>query len=161
VQAISQKRREADMTKQPDVAELQLEIDNLTEALQRERADAMNLRRRFEEEKGALGLTHKISIISELLPVIDNFDRSLNHVPQNLKDDQYIKGINSIVRQFEDALSKLGVTKIKAIGENFDPNLHEAISHQEDGDKEVVTEEIQTGYMLGDRVIRHSIVKVN
>lgn len=140
---------------------LQQKVDELTEALKRERADAMNLRRRNEEERASMGPYYKSMVINELLPVIDNFDRALKHVPKDLEKNDYIKGIQGVVKQFEDTLNKLGVEKIKTVGEPFDPKLHEAVSMEEgDGTEEVVSEELQSGYCLGDEIIRHAMVKV-
>ncbi len=147
--------------KHADVQLLEQQIAQLTEALQRERADAMNLRRRSEEERLKLGSYYKSSVVSELLPVIDNFERALKHVPQDLATHEYIKGVQGVVKQFEQALAKLGVERIKTVGEPFDPNLHEAVSHDEgDTGQEVVSEELQAGYILGDEVIRHAMVRV-
>lgn len=140
--------------------ELQKQIAELTEALQRERADAMNVRRRSEEERMRLGSFYKASVVSELLPVIDNFERALKHVPKDLESSDYIKGIQGVVKQFEDTLAKLGVQRIKTVGEPFDPRLHEAVSHDEGEGEEIVSEELQAGYILGDEVIRHAMVKV-
>jgi len=148
------------LSKNPD-EELQQQIVNLTEALQRERADAMNVRRRSEEERARLGSFYKSSVVKELLPVIDNFERALKHVPKDLENNQYIKGIQGVVKQFEDSLAKIGVHRIKTVGEPFNPHLHEAISHEEgDSEVETVSEELQSGYVLGDEVIRHAMVRV-
>lgn len=104
---------------------------------------------------------YKASVIRELLPVIDNFERSLKHVPEDLKDNDYIKGIQGVVKQFEQTLEKLGLKRIKTVGEHFDPNLHEAVSAEEgEGDQEIVSEELQSGWVLGDEVLRHAMVRV-
>lgn len=148
-------------TKKPSVAELATKVSELTEALQRERADSVNLRRQFEEQIGGLQNIVKASVVRELLPVIDNFERALKHVPKELARNEYVKGVNAIVSQFEQSLKLLGVERIKTVGEEFDPRLHEAISMEEgDGPVEVVCEELQPGYRLGDEVIRHAMVKV-
>jgi molecular chaperone GrpE len=139
---------------------LSQQVTDLTEALQRERADSMNVRRRSEEEKARLGSFYKAAVIRELLPVIDNFERSLKHVPKDLEHNDYIKGVQGVVKQFETALEKLGVIRIKTVGEPFSPHLHEAISHEEGDGDEVVSEELQAGYTLGDEVIRHAMVRV-
>ncbi len=140
---------------------LQQQVDDLTEALKRERADAMNLRRRNDEERASMGPYYKSMVINELLPVIDNFERALKHVPKNLENNDYVKGVQGVVKQFEDTLKKLGVEKIKTVGESFDPKLHEAVAMEEgDGTKEVVSEELQSGYRLGEEIIRHAMVKV-
>jgi len=109
----------------------------------------------------SLGDYVKINVIKDLLPVIDNFERSIKHIPNNLKDDEYIAGIKSILKQFEKVIKDLGVEKIETVGHPFNPAYHEAISMEEgDGDTETVVEELQPGYKINDQVIRHSIVKV-
>jgi len=144
-----------------ETAKLEAQLQELTAALQRERADASNIRRRHEEEITNLRDRVKASVISELLPVIDNFERALKHVPKELENNDYIKGVQGIVKQFETTLSSMGVERIKTVGQHFDPNLHEAIAMEEgDGKNEVVTEELQAGYQLGNDVIRHAMVKV-
>ncbi len=137
------------------------QLMNLTEALQRERADALNLRRRHESDLKNLGVRVKSNTINELLPVIDNFERALKHVPADLEKNDYIKGVQGIVRQFEKSLEKLGVERIKTVGKPFDPKYHEAISMEEgSGEHEIVSEELQAGYHIGDDVIRHAMVRV-
>jgi molecular chaperone GrpE len=149
------------MSKKPTVKELEQKIIELTEALQRERADAENLRRRTQEEKSRLGEFYKAMIIQEILPAIDNLERSLMHTPKDLKDHDYVKGVKSVINQFERSFAQLGVKRIKTVGEKFDPRLHEAVHMEEgDGTVEVVCEELQPGYLLGDEVIRHAMVKV-
>jgi molecular chaperone GrpE len=141
---------------------LQQQIDELTVAVQRERADAINMRRRHEEQVAGLKNTIKANVVRDLLPVIDNFERALKHVPKELTANEYIKGVQGIVKQFEKTLSDLGVERIKTVGQPFDPRWHEAVVMEEDGDgtQEVVSEELQSGYHLGDEVIRHAMVKV-
>jgi len=144
-----------------DSAQLQQQVAELTEALQRERADSENIRRRHEEQIAGLRSSVKAHVIKDLLPVIDNFERALQHVPQDLKENDYIKGVNAIVAQFEKTLQQIGVERIKTVGEVFNPEYHEAVSMEEgDGDKEVVSEELQAGYKIGDDVIRHAMVRV-
>jgi molecular chaperone GrpE len=143
------------------VESLLKQIDGLTEALQRERADSTNLRRRTEEEKSKLADFYKANVVRSLLPALDNLERALKHVPKELKDNDYVKGIDGVVKQFEKTLSDIGVEKIKSEGQKFDPKYHEAIGMEEgEGDEEVVAEELQGGYTLGDEVIRHAFVKV-
>jgi molecular chaperone GrpE len=144
-----------------DVALLQQQIVDLTEALQRERADATNIRRRHDEQISKLKTTIKAHVVADLLPVIDNFERALKHVPEDLAENDYVKGVQGVVKQFEKTLTDIGVTRIKTVGEEFNPHLHEAISMEEgEGDKEIVSEELQSGYQLGDEVIRHAMVRV-
>jgi len=168
--------------KQPklDAEALQQQIAELTEALQRERADATNLRRRHDEQITSLKSIVKASVVRDLLPVIDNFERALKHspvvilneakdpdasaAPQNDELQKYvdfIKGVQGVVRQFEKTLADLGVERIKTVDELFDPRYHEAVSMEEgDGTQEVVSEELQAGYTIGDEVIRHAMVRV-
>jgi molecular chaperone GrpE len=140
---------------------LKSQIEELTHALQRERADAENIRRRHEAEITGLRSRVKANVIHNLLPVIDNFERALKHTPKDLKNNDYIKGVQSIVKQFEKTLIDMGVERIKTVGEHFDPHLHEAVGMEEgDGKHEIVSEELQAGYKLGDDVLRHAMVKV-
>lgn len=141
--------------------ELQKQVAQLTEALQRERADAVNLRRRHDEEMANLRVRVKAAVVQDLLPIIDNFERALKHVPEDLAGNDYVKGVQGVVKQFEKTLGDLGVERIKTVGEPFNPELHEAVSAEEgDGDTEVVSEELQAGYKLGNDVIRHAMVRV-
>jgi len=149
--------------KQPkvDSAALQQQIAELTEALQRERADATNLRRRHDEQIANLKSVVKASVVGDLLPVIDNFERALKHVPADLTDNDFVKGVQGVVKQFEKTLADLGVERIATVGQVFDPKYHEAVSMEEgEGSEEVVSEELQAGYRLGDEVIRHAMVRV-
>lgn len=149
------------MPKKPKIEDLQIQISELTEALQRERADVINVRRRHDEQIASLKTTIKADVVNDLLPVVDNFERALKHVPKDIESHEYIKGISGVVKQFEKVLSDLGVAKIKTVGEPFDPSLHEAVSMEDaGGEQEIVSEELQSGYTLGDEVIRHAMVKV-
>jgi molecular chaperone GrpE len=144
-----------------DVTAYEQQIAELTAALQRERADAMNIRRNYEAQMASLRTTVKASVVRDLLPVIDNFERALKHVPAELEGNDYIKGVQGVVKQFEKTLADMGVEKIKTVGEVFNPHLHEAVSMEEgDGDQEIVSEELQSGYKLGDDVVRHAMVRV-
>ena len=144
-----------------EVNNLEQQVAELTEALQRERADATNLRRRHEEQVAGLKNLVKANVVRDLLPVIDNIERALKHIPKELEAIDYVKGIQGVAKQFEKTLGDLGVGRIKTIGEEFDPRFHEAVSMEEgDGTHEIVSEELQAGYKLGNEVIRHAMVKV-
>jgi molecular chaperone GrpE len=150
-----------------DIGELEQQIGELTEALQRERADAVNSRRRHDEALASARAHAKVNVVRELLPIIDNFERALQHVPKDLQGNDYIKGVESIAKQFEKTLTSLGVEKIPTTGQTFDPQIHEAVQ-MEDGDpetssgqaREIVSHELQAGYALGEEVIRPAMVKV-
>lgn len=140
---------------------LEQKIAELTEALQRERADATNLRRRHDEQLARLKVTVKASVVQDLLPAIDSLERALGHVPKDLEDNDYVKGVQAVAKQFEKAFKDIGVERIKTVGEHFDPHWHEAVSMEDgDGDNEIVTEELQAGYHIDGEVIRHAMVRV-
>jgi molecular chaperone GrpE len=150
-----------DKKKDSKLTALEQQVAELTEALQRERADIINVRRRHDEQIGGLKSIIKASVVRDLLPVIDNLERALKHVPKELENNDYVKGVQGVVKQFEKTLAELGVERIKTVDEPFDPRYHEAVSMEEgDGDTEVVSEELQAGYKLGDEVIRHAMVRV-
>lgn len=149
------------MTKKPTIADLQQQVADITEALQRERADSQNIRRHHDEQITSLKSIVKAGVVRDLLPVIDNFERALKHVPKDLQGNEYVKGVQGVVKQFENTLGQIGVVRIKTVGEVFDPVYHEAVSMEEgDGTVEVVSEELQAGYTIGTEVIRHAMVKV-
>lgn len=146
---------------QGQTVEFEQQLGELTEALQRERADAMNLRRRHEADMANLKVHVKSGVVRDLLPIIDNFERALKHVPEDLQDNDYVKGVQGIVKQFEKTLAAIGVERIQTTGQEFDPRYHEAVAMEDgDGDKEVVSEELQSGYKIGEDVIRHAMVRV-
>lgn len=149
------------MSKKPKIEELEQKIAGLTEALQRERADAINVRRRTEGERTQLAGFYKAMVVRELLPALDNLERALKHTPKELASSDYVKGVQGVAKQFEQNLARLGVERIKTVGEVFDPRLHEAVHMQDgEGSVEVVCEELQPGYKIGDEIIRHAMVKV-
>jgi len=152
--------------KQTNYQELaeQLALENalLNDALLRERADAMNVRKRAEDDRVKMSGFYKAMVVKELLPAIDNFERAMKlKVDSSKVESDFMKGIESIFKQFAATLKKLGVERIKTVGEHFDPNLHEAITMDEgDGQQEIVSEELQSGYVMGNEVIRHAMVRV-
>lgn len=149
------------MSKKPTIKELEEQIAELTDALQRERADVINVRRRHEEQVANLKTVIKATVVRDLLPVIDNFERALKHVPADLAGNDYIKGVQGVVAQFESTLQGLGVQRITTVGAAFNPTYHEAVSMEDgEGATEVVFEELQAGYILGSEVIRHAMVRV-
>src|SRR5690606_12115769 len=113
------------------IKDLSHRVKELTEVLQRERADAENIRRRHSEEIVGLKTHVKANVVRELLPVIDNFERALKHVPKDLVENDYVKGVNAIVSQFEKTLEDMGVERINTVGEVFDPRYHEAVSMED------------------------------
>lgn len=141
-------------------AELEQQVGELTADIQRIQADFINYRTRAEEDKQRAIVAGKAAAVLKLLPVIDNIDRAVNHIPEELADNQWVRGISSLGKSLDKSLADMGVTRIAAVGQPFDPNLHEAISAEGEGAHEIVTEELRAGYMLDGQVIRHSMVKV-
>lgn len=158
---MTKKQKHDDDATNDKFSALEQQVADLTQALQRERADAMNIRRRHEEQIASLQSLVKAKVVTDLLPIVDNFERALRHVPEELVSNDYVKGVQGVVRQFEKTLQDLGVERIKTVDEPFDPALHEAVSMDDgEGDTEIVTDELQAGYKLGDNVIRHAMVRV-
>jgi len=135
----------------------------LTADLQRTRADFENYRKRVEAEKSQARSAGETAAILKLLPVIDNIERAIAHVPEDLQDNVWAKSVAGLTKQLDKSLEGLNVRRIDAQpGTTFDPELHEAIQFDEDaeGDSEVIAEELQAGYTLGGQPIRHAMVKV-
>lgn len=151
------------MAKTGKQEELQKQITELTQDLQRTRADFENYRKRVELEKSAARDAGQTAAILKLLPVIDNIERAIAHTPTELQDNKWAQGIASLVKNLEKSLESLNLKRIEAKpGTDFNPELHEAIQFDEEaeGDKEVIAEELQAGYLLGGQPVRHAMVKV-
>lgn len=133
--------------------------DEYYEHLKRNMAEFDNFKKRISKEKDMMYNTISANIVSELLPILDNFDKALN---ADTTDESYKNGMVMIYNQLMETLNRLGVEEIDALNTTFDPNFHEAVMHVEDenyGEKEV-TEVFRKGYKLGDKIIRHAMVKV-
>ena len=137
-------------------------IEELTDRLTRQMAEFDNFRKRTEKEKAQMYEVGAKDIIEKILPVVDNFERGLDAVPEEKKEDPFIQGMEKVYKQFMTVLESVEVKPIEALGNQFDPNFHNAVMHVEDenfGENEVA-EEFQKGYMYRDSVVRHSMVKV-
>lgn len=132
----------------------------LTSDLQRIQAEFINYKARVEAEKATLSQFSKSQVIKDLLPVIDDLERALAHAPEELSENKWAQGVLKVYNRLQKQLEKLGVTKIEALNQPFDPNLHEAVSVEGDGDQQIVSEILQNGYQLGSHIIRHATVKV-
>ncbi len=151
------------MPKKQQNDEYEQQLAELTQDLQRTRADFENYRKRVELEKTAAREAGQAAAIMKLLPVIDTIDRAVAHIPAALKDDKWTQGIAGLSKNLAKALEGLNLKRIDAKkGTEFNPELHEAIQFDEDaeGEKEVIAEELQAGYTLNGHVIRHAMVKV-
>ena len=134
-------------------------IAQLTQVAQQATADLANFKRRSEEEKKAFGQFATANLVSQLLQVTDNFDRALQNIPEGLEGSEWTQGIQGIDQQFHGILERQGVKPIEAVGQKLDLNLHEALM-QGPGEKDIVLEELEKGYMMGDKVLRPTKVKV-
>ncbi|MCL2843272.1 MAG: nucleotide exchange factor GrpE [Oscillospiraceae bacterium] len=165
---MSKKKKEEpdEVVEEAAISPEQAEIATLEEALSAEKdsrlrlaAEYDNYRKRSQKEREGLYTDVKANVITELLPVYDNLERALK---QETADEAFYKGVEMTMTQLGEIFEKLHVTKIPAVGEKFDPEKHEAVFHIEDeayGESEIV-EQFLTGFQLGEKVIRHSIVKV-
>ena len=152
-------------TQKPDEIqnEFEQQLGELTLDLQRTRADFENYRKRADAEKSAAREAGQASAILKLLPVIDNIERAVAYTPEDLKDNKWVQGVGSLVKNLEKSLESMNLMRIDAKpGTEFNPELHEAIQFDEDatGEKEVIAEELQAGYTLNGHPIRHAMVKV-
>ena len=138
------------------------QIAELTDKLKRQLAEFENFRNRTDKEKSQMYAVGAKDVIEKILPVIDNFERGLKSIPEDQKGGPVGSGMEMIYKQLITVLSDLGVTPIEAVGQEFDPNLHNAVMHAEDEGlgENIVAEEFQKGYKYKDTVLRHSMVKV-
>lgn len=158
---------EAEVPEEPETLEQALEnekkkAEEYLAKWQRAQADFINLKRRSEQERGEIFKIANIEFVNSILPVLDDLERALEHTDSTdspTVDESWVEGIRLIERKLRASLESQGVREIKALGEKFDPNLHEATMHGE-GPEGMVTKEIQKGYTLHDRVIRPAVVVV-
>jgi len=136
------------------------QIIDLTSDLKRVQAEFINFKNRSEQEKAQLSDFTKSQVIKDLLPVIDDLERALNHLPENLKENKWAQGVQKVHGRLLKQLEKLGVKKIEAVNQQFDHNLHEAVQVEGEGESQFVSEVLQNGYTLGNQVVRHAAVKV-
>ena len=138
------------------------QIEELTDRLRRTMAEFDNFRKRTEKEKSAMFEVGAKDIVERILPVIDNFERGLASMPEDVKGTAFAEGMEMIYKQLPKNLEEAGVKPIEALGQPFDPNFHNAGMHLEDENlgENVVSHELQKGYMYRDSVVRHSMVQV-
>lgn len=142
--------------KQPTEREAELLAD-----LQRVQAEFINYKRRADEERIRAVQSGKEQAAIALLPILDNIERAIAHEPADIKDHAWVKGIGAVANQLEGQLEVIGLKKVGVVGEPFDPNIHEAVAMDDgDGEQEVVSVVLQTGYAFGDSVLRPAMVKV-
>ena len=137
-------------------------IEELTDRLTRQMAEFDNFRKRTDREKSQMYEVGAKDVIDKILPVVDNFERGLGAVTEEEKEDPFVKGMEQIYKQLMTTLEGIGVKPIEAVGNEFDPDFHNAVMHVEDEEvgENIIVEEFQKGYMYRDSVVRHSMVKV-
>ena len=137
-------------------------IEELTDRLTRQMAEFDNFRKRTEKEKSQMYEIGAKDIIEKILPVVDNFARGIAAVPEEEKSNPFAEGMEKIYKQLMTTLEEIGVKPIEAVGQEFDPDFHNAVMHVEDEEvgENIITEEFQKGYLYRDSVVRHSMVKV-
>ena len=138
------------------------QIEELNDKLKRQMAEFDNFRKRTEKEKTQMYDMGAKSIIEKILPVIDNFERGLAAVPEEQREDAFVVGMDKVYRQMLTELDASGVKPIEAVGQEFDPNFHNAVMQVESDEYEsgVIAQELQKGYTYRDSVVRHSMVGV-
>ena len=137
----------------------QAELDDTTDRLKRIMAEFENYKKRSAKERENLYGSIIADIVEKMLPVLDNLEKA---VEAKTKDSNYKAGVELVLKQYQDVLTSFGVKKIETVGQTFDPEIHEAVSSIQDdkyGEKEIV-QEFRTGYMVGNKVIRHAMVVV-
>jgi len=155
-----QKKRSLFGKKKKDKRDVQ--IEELTDRVQRQMAEFDNFRKRSEKEKAAMYEVGAKSVIEKILPTIDNFERGFAGLTEEQKEDAFVQGMEKVYRQMLTTLESIGVTPIEALGKEFDPNFHNAVMHVEDDEagENIIVEEFQKGYLYRDSIVRHSMVKV-
>ena len=153
------KKEKKKSKKDAEFEALQSELATKNDQLMRTAAEFDNFKKRTEREKASIAEFAKAGLIKQLLPILDNIDRA-SAADHDSAD--YIKGIEMIVKQFESLSTNLGIEEIAKVGEQFDPNFHEAVMHVEDENfgENVIADVLQKGYKIGDTVIRAAMVKV-
>lgn len=158
----SKKEKRFGRKKDKNLEKLEEKLAELEDKRVRQLAEFENFRKRSEKEKSQMFETGAKTVVEKILPVIDNFERGLAGVPAEEKDVPFVQGVELVYKQLVTALSELGVKPIEAVGQEFDPNLHNAVMAVDDDTLEsgTVAEEMQKGYMYKESVVRHSMVKV-
>ena len=137
-------------------------IEELTDKLTRQMAEFDNFRKRTEKEKSQMYEIGAKDIIDKILPVVDNFERGLGAVAEEEKEDPFVQGMDKVYKQLMTTLEGIGVKPIEAVGQEFNPDFHNAVMQVESEEYEsgIVAQELQKGYMYRDSVVRHSMVAV-
>jgi len=148
------------MTKKTD--EKDIKIAELTADLQRERANFENYRKRTDEEKQSAREYGEMTMAAKLLPIIDDIERAVAHLPAELADNTWVQGVASLAKNLDKTLETIGIKRIQAeSGSDFNPDQHYAVQFDgSEGEHEIIAEELQPGYLFGGEVMRPAMVRV-
>ena len=156
------KKAKADKKNDAKCEAMQAKIDELEDRVKRQMAEFENFRKRTDKEKAMMFETGAKSVVEKILPVVDNFERGLATIPEDEENSAFANGMKMIYKQMMDELGKIGVKPIEAVGQEFDPNFHNAVMQVESEEYEsgIVAQELLKGYMYNESVVRHSMVAV-
>ena len=154
-------RQKPQQPEKESIEKMKIELAQMKEMAQRAMADFYNFKRRYEEDKKSFMKTANLELIRALLPVIDNLKRTKEHIPEDVKNSakEWVEGFNMSIAQLEKLLEEQGLKSIETVGKPFNPDMHEAITECP-GEKNIIMEELEKGYSIGNRIIRHAKVKV-
>lgn len=143
------------------IAALEQQLAERTADVQRIQAEFINFKNRTHQDQQRITATVKADVIKDILPVVDDIERALNHLPADLKKNTWAQGVQKIHDRLLAQLKKLDVTKLESLNQPFNPEFHEAVQVEGEGEHQVVSEVLQEGYRYQDQVIRHAVVKVS
>jgi molecular chaperone GrpE len=157
-----QERLEEELSLEEQLAAAQEEAARNLDSFLRAQAELSNARKRFEKQQAQVYTNANADLVLKLLPILDDFDRAMESVPESISQDNWFEGIELVQRKFQGVLDALNVKEIEAVGQPFDPNFHDALAQEPSDEHEsgIVTREMIKGYQLGERVIRPSLVYV-
>lgn len=135
------------------------QIEELTDIAKRSMADLQNYKKRAEEERREFAKFASANVFMDIIPVFDSLERAQEHIPSDLAENDWVKGIQSITKQFEQIMDRFNIKKMKSVGEKFDPNRHEALA-QGPGEKDIVIDELESGYEMEGHTLRAAKVRV-
>lgn len=160
--AVADEDGTSELTLEERLEEAEGKAAEYLEGWQRARAEFANARKRLERERVEARRNATIEVVGSLIPILDDFDRALETVPEEIADDSWFEGVALVHRKLRTILDKVNIERIEAVGQPFDPNYHEAVLQEESEEYEsgTVIKELQPGYRLQDRVIRPAMVVV-
>lgn len=159
VEEAQAEKEEKEFEENTKESELEKKCRDINEKYMRTLAEYDNYRKRTIKEKESIYPEAKAVVVEKFLDVLDNLERALESAENH---DSFYEGVDMVKKQMEEVLKSLGVEEIKSVGEQFDPNLHNAVIHTDDDSagENIITEQFRKGYKIGDRIVRHSMVKV-